>query len=374
MKRDLPQVKRVVVKVGTNLLSTKAGIDEAYIDTIASQIAALMEKGYQVLLVSSGAIGMGAKELRLKGPVKQTALRQACASIGNPLLMTSYRRAFKAHGLICSQILLTRLDVNNRRTYVNLRNSVSTLLELGVVPIFNENDVVSIDSLGSAFGDNDRMSAFIASKIDAELLIILTDIDGLYDADPKKDPDANLLSEIVTLDSTILSYAAGAGSTHSTGGMKTKLLAAKIAAVAGCGTIIASGYEPDIIVRLLDGETLGTYIHPTKALSQRQRWILNNSFQGSIEIDEGAKNALLKKKSLLPKGVVRVDGTFGEGAIIEVRTPDGSPFARAVSSFSSADLKQVAGHDSSEFAVILGSSHKGVIFRPEDMVFLENDN
>ncbi len=302
MKRDLPQVKRVVVKVGTNLLSTKAGIDEAYIDTIAAQIAALMEKGYQVLLVSSGAIGMGAKELRLKGPVKQTALRQACASIGNPLLMSSYRRAFKAHNLICSQILLTRLDVNNRRTYVNLRNSVSTLLELGVVPIFNENDVVSIDSLGSAFGDNDRMSAFIASKIDAELLIILTDIDGLYDADPKKDPEANLLSEIDTLDSTILSYASGAGSTYATGGMKTKLLAAKIASFAGCGTIIASGYESDIMVRILDGEQLGTYIHPAKALSQRQRWILNNSFQGAIVIDEGAKNALLRKKSLLRQG------------------------------------------------------------------------
>ena len=374
MKRELSNVKRIVVKVGTNLLSTKEGIDEGCIDSIAQQIATLMEKGYQVLLVSSGAIGMGAKELRLKGSVKQTALRQACASIGNPLLMSSYRRAFKSNDLICSQILLTRLDVNNRRTYVNLRNSVSTLLELGVVPIFNENDVVSIDSLGSAFGDNDRMSAYIASKIDAELLIILTDIDGLYDADPKKDKEAKLLSDVETLDSTILSYASGAGSTHATGGMKTKLLAAKIAAVAGCGTIIASGYEKDSLVRVLDGEPLGTYIHPLKALSQRQRWILNNSHQGVIVIDDGAKGALLRKKSLLPKGVVQVDGTFAEGSIVEVQTVDGSSFAKAVSSFSSVDLRQVVGHDSSEFTAILGNVHKGVIFRPEDMVFLDDEN
>ncbi len=374
MKREFGNVKRIVVKVGTNLLSTKEGIDEGCIDSIAQQIATLMAKGYQVLLVSSGAIGMGAKELRLKGSVKQTALRQACASIGNPLLMSSYRRAFKSHDLICSQILLTRLDVNNRRTYVNLRNSVSTLLELGVVPIFNENDVVSIDSLGSAFGDNDRMSAYIASKIDAELLIILTDIDGLYDADPKKDKEAKLLSDVETLDSTILSYASGAGSTHATGGMKTKLLAAKIAAVAGCGTIIASGYEKDSLVRVLDGEPLGTYIHPLKALSQRQRWILNNSHQGVIVIDDGAKGALLRKKSLLPKGVVQVDGTFAEGSIVEVRTADGFSFAKAVSSFSSVDLRQVVGHDSSEFTAILGNVHKGVIFRPEDMVFLDDEN
>ncbi len=374
MKRDFSQTKRIVVKVGTNLLSTSGGIDEACIDSIAEQIATLMEKGYQVLLVSSGAIGMGAKELRLKGPVKQTALRQACASIGNPLLMSSYRRAFKNHHLICSQILLTRLDVNNRRTYVNLRNSVSTLLELGVVPIFNENDVVSIDSLGSAFGDNDRMSAYIASKIDAELLIILTDIDGLYDADPKREKGATLLHEVETLDSTILAYAGSAGSAYATGGMKTKLLAAKIAAVAGCGTIIASGYEENVLVRLLEGEGMGTYIHPAKALSQRQRWILNTSHHGTIVIDDGAKGALLKKKSLLPKGVKRISGNFDEGAVVEVQSLDGRPFAKAVSSFSAVDLQVVLGHDSSEFAALLGGAHKGVIFRPEDMVFLDDEN
>ena len=184
--RDYSHVKRIVVKVGTNLLSSSDGIDDDRIDAISAQIAALKERGYQVLLVSSGSIGLGAKELRIKGKVKQIPLRQACASIGQPLLMTSWRRSFKKSGLLCSQVLLTRRDLNNRLTYVNLRNSITTLLELGVVPVFNENDTVSTVEIG-VFGDNDRMSAMVASKIDAELLIILTDIEGLYTADPRKD-------------------------------------------------------------------------------------------------------------------------------------------------------------------------------------------
>ncbi|MDD2394160.1 MULTISPECIES: glutamate 5-kinase [Sphaerochaeta] len=372
MSRELQDVKRIVLKVGTNLLSSKDGIDELCIDSIVEQIALLMQKNYQVLLVTSGAIGMGAKELHLKGPVKQVAMRQACASIGQPLLMSSYRRAFKKHGLVCSQILLTRKDLNNRHTYVNLRNSVFTLLELGVIPIFNENDVVSTAEIGSAFGDNDRMSAMVASKIDADLLIILTDIPGLYTADPKKDSKAELLSEIEVLDEDILAYAGGAGSTYSTGGMKTKLLAAKIAAVAGCATIIASGYEKNALLRLMEAETLGTYIHPAKRLSQRERWILNNSHQGSIEVDDGAKQALLSKKSLLPKGVVRVHGVFSEGDVIQVCSADGKPFAKAVPYLNSTDIASVAGHSSKDIQRILGTGYKDMIFRPEDLVLLDD--
>lgn len=372
MSRELQDVKRIVLKVGTNLLSSKDGIDELCIDSIVEQIALLMQKNYQVLLVTSGAIGMGAKELHLKGPVKQVAMRQACASIGQPLLMSSYRRAFKKHGLVCSQILLTRKDLNNRHTYVNLRNSVFTLLELGVIPIFNENDVVSTAEIGSAFGDNDRMSAMVASKIDADLLIILTDIPGLYTADPKKDSKAELLSEIEALDEDILAYAGGAGSTYSTGGMKTKLLAAKIAAVAGCATIIASGYEKNALLRLMEAETLGTYIHPAKRLSQRERWILNNSHQGSIEVDDGAKQALLSKKSLLPKGVVRVHGVFSEGDVIQVCSADGKPFAKAVPYLNSTDIASVAGHSSKDIQRILGTGYKDMIFRPEDLVLLDD--
>ncbi|MDT4763101.1 glutamate 5-kinase [Sphaerochaeta sp. PS] len=372
MKRDFSSIQRIVVKVGTNLLSTKDGIDESCIDRIVDQLVLLQQAGYQVLLVTSGAIGMGAKELKLKGPVKQVAMRQACASIGQPLLMSSYRRSFKKHGVVCSQILLTRKEMNNRHTYVNLRNSIFTLLELGVVPIFNENDTVSTAEIGSAFGDNDRMSAMVASKVDAELLVILTDIEGLYTADPKKDPKAELLSDIEILDNEILGFAGGAGSLFSTGGMKTKLLAAKIAAVAGCGSIIASGYEENILVRLMEGEVLGSYFHPQKRMNQRSRWILNNSHLGSIVVDEGAKQALLSSKSLLPKGVLKVEGAFEAGDVVEVCTVDGKPFAKAVPYYNSTDISILAGHKSSDIPTLLGSGHKDVIFRPEDLVLLDD--
>lgn len=372
MKRDFSSIQRIVVKVGTNLLSTKDGIDESCIDRIVDQLVLLQQAGYQVLLVTSGAIGMGAKELKLKGPVKQVAMRQACASIGQPLLMSSYRRSFKKHGVVCSQILLTRKEMNNRHTYVNLRNSIFTLLELGVVPIFNENDTVSTAEIGSAFGDNDRMSAMVASKVDAELLVILTDIEGLYTADPKKDPKAELLSDIEILDNEILGFAGGAGSLFSTGGMKTKLLAAKIAAVAGCGSIIASGYEENILVRLMEGEVLGSYFHPQKRMNQRSRWILNNSHLGSIVVDEGAKQALLSSKSLLPKGVLKVEGAFEAGDVVEVCTIDGKPFAKAVPYYNSTDISILAGHKSSDIPTLLGSGHKDVIFRPEDLVLLDD--
>lgn len=372
--RDLSSVRRVVVKVGTNLLSSEQGIDEHYIDVIVDQLAHLQSHGYQVLLVSSGAIGMGAKELSLKGPVKQVPMRQACASIGQPLLMSSYRRSFKRHGLVCSQILLTRNDLNNRLTYVNLRNSIFTLLDLGVIPIFNENDVVSTSEIGTAFVDNDRMSAMVASKIDADLLVILTDITGLFTADPKKDKEAVLLSDITSLDATILSYAGGAGSTHATGGMKTKLLAAKIARMAGCTTIIASGYEKEVLPRLLSGEVVGTCIHSVKRLSQRQRWILYNSHLGSIVVDEGAKKALIAKKSLLPKGIVSVNGVFDAGDVVQICTIDDKPFAKAVPYYNSTEITAVAGHSSKDIQKIIKEGHKGVIFRPEDLVLLSDDD
>ncbi|MBI9094264.1 MAG: glutamate 5-kinase [Sphaerochaeta sp.] len=373
MKRDLSSIHRVVVKVGTNLLSTKDGIDEACIDKIVEQLVNLQQKGLQVLLVTSGAIGMGARELKLTTSVTQIAMRQACASIGQPLLMSSYRRAFKKHGVVCSQILLTRKEMNNRHTYVNLRNSIFTLLDLGAVPIFNENDTVSTAEIGSAFGDNDRMSAMVASKIDADLLIILTDISGLYTSDPKKNPDSVLIKDIEVLDDEILAYAGGAGSLFSTGGMKTKLLAAKIAAVGGCGSIIASGYEPNVLVRLMEGEELGTFIHAKARRSQRERWLLNNSHLGSIIVDEGAKQALLSSKSLLPKGVVRVEGGFEAGDVVEVCTLDGKAFAKAAPYFNSTEIARIAGHESRDIIGLLGGGHKDVLFRPEDLVLLSDD-
>ncbi|MDD2232387.1 MAG: glutamate 5-kinase [Sphaerochaetaceae bacterium] len=369
--RNLDNVHTIVVKVGTNLLTCPSGIDEKRIDGIVDQIAQLKKKGYQVLLVSSGAIGMGTKELGIGHKVQQIAMRQACASIGQPILMSSYRASFSRHGIICSQVLLTREELNNRRTYVNLRNSIGTLLELGVVPVFNENDAVSTVEIGSAFGDNDRMAAMIASKVDAQLLVILSDIPGLYTADPKKDPDAKFLSEIEKVDDTVLSYAGGAGSSLGTGGMKSKLLAARIAAIAGCASVIASGYESDALLRIVAGESLGSYIAPEGKLRQRSRWILNNSHKGSITVDDGAFKALKTHKSLLPKGVTGVEGTFDKGDVVQIKDSAGRAFAKAVVYYSSTEIAVAAGHRSSELSEILGPDCKDVLFRPEDLVFLE---
>ena len=224
--RDLSAVKRIVIKVGTNLLSSEQGIDEGRVLSICRQISELKNMGYQVILVSSGAVGLGAKELGHRNKVVYVTMRQACAAIGQPVLMYHYREAFRQFGIISAQVLLTRNDLNNRKTYNNLRSSVSMLLSMGVVPIFNENDVVSIAEIGTAFGDNDRMSAMVASKIDAQLLVLLTDIDGLYTGNPKTDSNAVLLHEVDTVTDEIVSFAKGAGSTFSTGGMKTKLMAA----------------------------------------------------------------------------------------------------------------------------------------------------
>lgn len=368
MNRDFSSVRRVVVKVGSNLLSDKTGIDERRIESVVSDIVNLYRRGLQVLLVSSGAVGLGAKELGRTSAVKQTALRQACAAIGQPLLMSYYRAAFKAHGLICAQILITRSELNERRTFVNLKNSVSSLFELGVVPIFNENDVVSTAEIGTAVGDNDRLSAFVASKIDADLLVILTDIDGLYTGDPKHDVQAQLLHDIALVDDRILSYAGSTGSVFATGGMKTKLLAAKIAANAGCGTVIASGYTDHALDRICLGQLLGTYVHPLKRMSQRSRWILNSVPKGTIWIDEGAEQALRRHKSLLPSGIIRVTGVFNAGDVVMV-----NQVAKAVPYYNSAEIGELAGCQSKDIPKVLGKGKADVVFRPEDIVFLDHE-
>lgn len=370
--RDFSHVKRIVVKVGTNLLSTENGIDEKRIDSITEQISNLKNKGYQVILVSSGAVGMGAKELGHKTKVVHIPLKQACAAIGQPILMSSYRESFKKHNIICAQVLITRHDLDNRFTYNNLRSSVSTLLSLGIVPVFNENDTVSVSGLETAFGDNDRMSALIASKIDAELLILLTDIDGLYTGNPKKDKDAVLLTEVDEITNEIMSYAKGKGSEFSTGGMETKLLAAQIASVADCQTVIASGYEENILERIVNNEELGTLINAKQKLKQRDRWILNSSPVGHIIVDEGAKKALLSNKSLLPSGVIKVIGVFNEGDVVTIETPDNKGFLKAVTYYNSNEITLVVGKKTSEVKKILGDSHKDCIFRPEDSVVIED--
>lgn len=363
--RNFSNSHRVVIKIGTNLLTKDGKFNTRYVHEISTQIAGLREKGLQVLLVSSGAIGMGAAELDLKNRVKDIKMRQACAAIGQPLLMHQYKDSFGEYGISIAQVLVTREVFSNRTTFLNLRNSVETLLTLGIIPIFNENDSVSTDEIGSAFGDNDRLSAMIASKVDADLLIILTDIDGLYSGDPRKDLKASLISSVDEITDEILAYAGSEGSEFSTGGMKTKLQAVSIAANAGCKTILAHGGKKNILQRLIDGDDEGTVFLEGEKMSARSRWILNSVPVGQINIDQGAVKALRNKKSLLPAGITSVDGVFEEGEVVSI-----NGIANTVSKFTSTEIENIIGYHSKEIPNLLGKGRKDVIARAEDIIFL----
>lgn len=364
--RDFSKIKRVVIKIGTNTLAKDKGVDAAYMRRIAAQVAALLETGKQVLIITSGAIGMGADRLDLAGKVKGTKQRQACAAIGQPLLMQEYRKAFLRHDVTIAQVLLTAEVLSNRKTYLNLRNAIEALLKLGVVPILNENDSVSTAEIGTAFGDNDKLSALVASKIDADLLIMLTDIDALYDKNPAKDASAQPIPTVFEITEKIVRNAGGSGSRHATGGMKTKLEAAKIAANAGCRLVLANGRARNVLGRIIAGEPIGTIFLPKRKLSNRARWILNSKPVGVIRIDEGAVRALRRHKSLLPSGVINVEGTFDAGDVVLL-----NDVAKAVASITSTQLEQLAGKHSTAVKKLLGPTHRDVVAIPEDIVFLE---
>jgi len=363
--RDFSKVKRIVVKIGTNTLAKQGGVDSAYVRRISGQVASLLKDRRQVVIVTSGAIGMGAAVLGLGG-VKDTKLRQACAAIGQPLLMAEYRRAFARHGVTVGQVLLTGEVLDNRRTYLNLRNSIEALLKLSVVPILNENDSVSTEEIGSSFGDNDKLSALVASKIDADLLIMLSDIDALYDKDPRKFPDARPVKAVYEITDAIVLGAGGVGSRHGTGGMKTKIEAARIAADAGCRLVLADGRARNVIGRIMSGQEIGTVFMPKRKLSNRCRWILNSRPAGTIRIDEGAMQAVRRRKSLLPSGIVSVRGDFEAGSVVMLNDS-----AKAVVNLSSAELRQLAGRHSSEIRKLLGAGRRDVVAIPEDIVVLD---
>jgi len=365
--RNFKTSKRIVIKIGTNTLSTKSGINSDYIKTLARQVARLVQTNHQVLLVSSGAIGMGAKQLKLSGPVTDMKMRQACAAIGQPLLMHEYYKAFLDVGLSVSQVLLTAEVLNKRKTYLNLQNAIENLLRLGVIPIINENDCISTAEIGTAFGDNDKLSALVASKIDADLLIMLSDIDALYDKNPRQHKDARPIHVVEEITDEIIKAAGKRGSIYSTGGMKTKLKAAQITATANCRMVLANGKENDVIGRIIAGEEIGTLFLPGREkLSNRMRWILYSKPEGTIYIDQGALEAIKKKKSLLPSGITKIEGTFDAGAVVLFNNA-----AKAVSSLSSDELKKVAGLHSGKIRDILGSGRRDVVAIPEDIVFLD---
>jgi len=385
--RNFSKAKRIVIKIGTNILTKDSGVDAAYVRQIARQISSLLKTDKQIVIVTSGAIGMGAGQLELAGRanhigksaagranarrlisngVKDTKMRQACAAIGQPLLMAEWRKSFLRYGVTVAQVLVTAEVLNNRKTYLNLRNSIETLLKLSVVPILNENDSVSTDEIGSAFGDNDKLSALVASKIDADVLIMLSDIDALYDRDPRKFADAKPIPTVYEITDRLERSAGGRGTRLGTGGMKTKIEAAKIASNAGCRMVLANGRLKNVIGRIIAGEEIGTVFMPKRKLSNRSRWILNSASAGVINIDEGAMRAVKNHKSLLPSGVISVEGAFEAGAVVMLNDN-----AKAVTNLSSSQLKALAGKHSSEIRKVLGPKHRDVVAIPEDIIFID---
>jgi len=364
--RNFKNAKRIVVKIGTNILTEGDFVDAGYVRRVAGQVNSLLEEGRQVVIISSGAIGMGLGQLETT-KARGIKMRQACAAIGQPLLMAQYRKSFLRYGITVAQVLLTAEVLSHRKTYLNLRNSIETLLKLSVVPILNENDSVSTDEIGTAFGDNDRLSALVASKIDADLLIMLSDVDALYDKNPRKSADAKPIPTVFEITDEIVRNAGGKGSAHSTGGMKTKIEAVKIASNAGCRIVLADGRLPNVIGRIVAGEEIGTIFMPKRRLSNRARWILNSRPAGTIFIDAGAMRAVRNRKSLLPSGITGVEGKFEAGDVVMLNDN-----ARAVTSIGSDQLKTLAGKHSTEIKKLLGPAHRDVVAIPEDIVIIDS--
>lgn len=368
--RDLAAAKRIVVKVGTRLLTHESGqLNLSFIERLVRELADLKNQGKEIVLVSSGAIGAGMGRLRLKCRPESIPELQAAAAVGQGVLIQLYEKFFLEYGQIVAQILLTRADFAGRGRYLNASNTIFTLLRWGVVPVINENDTVSFQEI--KLGDNDRLSALVAGLCDADLLVLLTTADGLYEADPGITPGVRLIPEVPEITPEIKACAAGTGDRLATGGMITKLQAASIATNSGVGMVIAGGRQAGTLHRILSGEAVGTYFHPQKNyLNRRKRWIAyGRVVKGSVIVDDGAKNALCRGgKSLLPVGVLSVSGSFRKGALIAVCDRAGREIGRGLSSFSSDELLRIKEHSSSDIIRLIGREAGDEVIHRDNLV------
>lgn len=369
----LESAQRIVVKVGSSLVTNNgAGLDRDAISRWAGQIAALVNQGRQVVMVSSGAIAEGVQ--RLGWPRRPSELHelQAAAAVGQMGLARVYEDCFAAHGLVTAQVLLTHADLADRERYLNARSTLFTLLDLRVVPVINENDTVVTDEI--KFGDNDTLGALVANLVEADALVILTDQTGLYSADPRKNPDARLIEVARAGDPELERMAGGAGSSVGTGGMITKVTAAKRAARSGAATVIAAGREPDVLIRLSAGERIGTELQaPLGRLAARKQWMADHlQTKGRIHVDAGAVSALLSGgKSLLPVGVQQVDGDFLRGDIVACIGPDGRELARGLVNYSASETRRIARQPSSQIEALLGYIDEPELIHRDNLVILD---
>ncbi|MBT9171865.1 MAG: Glutamate 5-kinase [Syntrophomonadaceae bacterium] len=353
--RNLAETQTIVVKVGTRLLTYETGkLNLRAMEKVVRELADLKNQGKDVVLVSSGAVGAGIGRLGLPGKPQSTPEKQALAAIGQGLLIQMYEKLFAEYGQVVAQVLLTRDDFQDRKRYLNSRNALLALLRLGAIPVINENDTVAVEEI--EFGDNDTLSAMVASTLDADLLVILTDIGGLYSGNPKLDQAARLISTIGEITPEVRTWAGTSTEALATGGMVTKLQAAEIAVNSGIPLVIAGGREPDILHRILAGEKTGTYFRAReKSLDCRKRWIAyGQAAHGRVTVDDGARKALLDDgKSLLPSGILEVTGEFEAGEMVAVEDRDGFEFARGLAGYSAGELRKIKGLRTEKAAKIL---------------------
>jgi glutamate 5-kinase len=370
--RAVSEVRRVVVKVGTGLITLPdRGPSAALIGRLAGDVAAVVREKREVALVSSGAIVTGMARLGLPVRPRSIPEKQAAAAVGQSALMWHYEQAFKRHGIQVGQVLLTGQDISERGRYLNARNTLLALLEFGVLPVVNENDTVAVDEI--KVGDNDNLAALVAHLIDADLLVLLTDVDGLYTGDPRRDPTARRLRTVEAITDDIQRLVFDATDHVSVGGMSTKLEAAQKANASGIPMVIASGREPRVLQRLVHGEPLGTYFQPREdRLAARKRWI---AFavppQGRLLVDAGAKKALTERgKSLLPSGLAVVEGDFPAGAVVTLAEIDGQEFARGLVNYDADELRKIRGAKTREIEKTLGYRGLDEVIHRDNLVVI----
>jgi glutamate 5-kinase len=366
----LKDARRLVVKIGSGVLSSPTGLREERVQALVRDIVQVASAGREIVVVSSGAVASGQGRLRLPARPKTVRMKQAVAAVGQIDLMASYERSFASHGRHVAQILLTRDDFTNRGRYLNAEHTLTTLLELGIVPVINENDSVAVDEM--KFGDNDLLSALTATLVDADLLVILSDVAGLYARDPQEDPTAPLIPLATQLDRDTLARAGGRTGTFGTGGMATKLEAARVATSAGIPTIIADGARARVLTAVVDPTVeIGTLILATgNRLTRRKHWIAYTlKPAGTLAVDQGARDAVVERRgSLLPPGLRAVDGHFGAGECVRCLDPSGQEFARGLVNYSDAELRQIAGVRTPEIEKRLGYKISDEVIHRDDLV------
>ena len=369
----MKEVQRIIIKVGSSSLVLENGdLNEMFFNKLINTISALMNNKKEVVLVTSGAIAIGMGKLGLSKKPKVMALKQACAALGQSTLMNEYEKYASKYNILCAQILVNHDDFENRKRMINLSNTLEELFKNKILPIINENDALNVEEI--KVGDNDTLSALVVPMVNADLLVLVSDIDGLYDKNPKQYPSAQKIDIVKKIDKEIDMMVGDITSNVGTGGMETKIKAARISTLAGCNMAIISNDDVDKISNIINGENVGTLFISDKVLHSKEHWIIYNTYaKGTIIIDDGAKEALLKRKSLLPKGIIEINGIFKDNDVVTIIDKQGNKIAKGISNYNSYEINNVIGKHTSEAKTILNSDKEEII-HANSLVLIDGDN